>query len=163
MSNIEPLGNDRISGFLGRRKLGWLRTPGGAFIVDFRTDFGQARVYLGAEGDGDIFVVRVTTGDAFGAECWPALMSLVNRWNADWRFAKAYLAFVDDDRAMLVAEHQTPIGTGIHDELLDVIAGVAIDAGIQFHRHVAEELVEEDEDVDVPPPDEFEGWLDRSA
>ena len=164
MSNIDGFSQARIGASLVRQELRWLRAPEGAFVVDFATEVGPMRVLLSAEGtDGSILVVRVTSARSFGPDYWPALLALVNIWNQDYRFAKAYTTFVDDDRAVVVAEFQVALGSGVHDELLDQITAVAIDAGVGFHRFVTEKLIEPGVSQEALSAEELESWLHRSA
>src|ERR1700724_1783507 len=116
---IEPLGTELIERYLDSQGLRFFRgRDGNEFLVLFSTEHGQLQVNIRVTGSRrSVLVVRVSPAEHYPAADRPRLMELVNAWNRDTHWPKAFLRETSDpDRVGVVGENSYPLAHGIHFE-----------------------------------------------
>ncbi len=119
--HVEKFNADLIERYLELRRLRFNRADNGReFVVAMRGERCKMRVRLRISGSKrNILTLRVTPADHYQATQRQRLMELVNKWNHDTRWPKAYVRETSSpDRVGVVAENCYPMMDGIHFEAL---------------------------------------------
>ena len=153
---VQPFDREMIKDHLERHELKYLIDSDGDFRVDFSTDHGfSISALLLADGTNeDVFVMNVVSSVAVPKTIWSKLIFFCNRWNAETRYPKAYVAIPQDLEALFAAVHleaQFPLSAGVTQPLMDEFINTIMATGIQFwERVMAEGVLNEALDDEIP-------------
>jgi hypothetical protein len=155
--DIEPLSRELIERYLDSRELRYYQGRGGRdFLVLFSTDQGRLHVNLGISGR-DVLVVSATPANYYVAAERARLTQLVNDWNRDTHWPKAFVREVSQpNRIGVVGETAYPLANGIHDEALGNFIDRTIECAIQLFDKIAESM-------SLPSVQTMEQWLSSSG
>jgi Putative bacterial sensory transduction regulator len=154
---VQPFMRPMIQDHLDRNNLKYNVDDDGDFRIDFSTEHGFViTALLLADGTNqDVFVTNIVSNVAVPKTIWPKVIFFCNRWNAETRYPKAYLAIPEDVSALFAGVHlegQFPLAAGIPQALLDEFITTMLGTGIAFWERVVNEnvLQEMSEDEDEP-------------
>ena len=161
MGFIESFGPGMIEAFLDEDGLHYLRDREGDFVVQFAYDEeidGHPRFLLAVSGDDqEQLCLRGDTLGRIPRSDWDRLLRLCNEWNAQYKMPKVYFE-VDDlntsTTGRVVCEQWLDFEPGIHQELVDHLAGTFFSACFGFWRWLKRQnelnALGEDSGEDVP-------------
>jgi hypothetical protein len=155
-ATVQPFARHMIKDHLDRNNLKYLVDQDGDFRVDFSTEHGfTITAILLADGTNhDVFVTNMVSNIGVPKTLWPKVIFFCNRWNAETRYPKAYLAVPADVEELFAAVHlegQFPLTAGLSQGLMDEFINTMLATGIAFwERVVSEKVLEEMPDDDVP-------------
>jgi len=169
MGFVESFGHAMIEAFLEEDGLEYLRDRDGDFIVQFGYDEeieGHPRFLLAASGDDqEQFCLRGDTLRRIPRSDWDRMLRLCNEWNTHYKMPKAYFE-VDDPNAdatgRVVCEQWLDLGVGVHQELVNHLAGTFFSSCFGFWRWLDRQdainaLTDDpadDRNIPSEPPDE---------
>jgi hypothetical protein len=124
VGDLTAVTTDRMKAVLDHLEIRYLENED----TDLVARWERHTVLFTLEGPSDeILVIRTRADKTVPAADAARAQAVVNEWNHTRRFMKAYVGDpVDGDRLPIYAEMQTPMGAGIHDELLREL----IDCGV---------------------------------
>ena len=157
--DIEPLSPELIERYLDSRGLRYYRGPGGKdFLVLFSTNHGRLQVNLRISGrHADVLVVTATPAAYYVAAERARLTELVNEWNRDTHWPKAFVReAAQSSRFAVVGESAYPLADGIHVEALGNFIDSTIECTIQLYDRIAE-------GISLPSVQTLEHWLSSSG
>jgi hypothetical protein len=157
--NIEPLSTALIERYLESRQLRYYQGSGGKdTLLLFTSDHGRMHVNLQIGGKrADVLVVVVTPAAYYHASDRPRLTELVNEWNRDTHWPKAFVReTMQPNRITVVGENAYPLPAGIHQEALGNFIECTIEYATDLFNKVAEA-------VSLPSAQSLEEWLDRTG
>lgn len=146
MPTVQKLSPEMVEAFLA--SIGWryLRDKDSNFEVQFsyQEDIECAlRFSLLLQGrNRDIYYLRMRSDKYVKRSDWPRYMYLVNRWNSERRWPKAYLEIQDpatSQRGEIILEQQMDLEQGIHQELLDDYTNTIFFGCYEFWKWITEE------------------------
>jgi Putative bacterial sensory transduction regulator len=156
---IEPLSPQLIERYLKGRDLRFYRShDGDDFLVLFTTKHGKLHANLRLCGSGkEVLVISVSPAAYFPAEERVRLMEVVNNWNRDTWWPKAFLQETSrPDQVGVFGEYSVYLPKGIHfDGLVELIGCTTACAGDLFDKIAAA--------MRLPSTQTLEGWLDRTG
>ena len=156
---IELLSSQLIERYLRWRDLTFYRGHGDDdFLVLFTTDLGKLHVNLRLGGTRQqALVISVSPAGNFPAQERVRLMEVVNEWNRDTWWPKAFVRETSHaDQVGVVGEHTVWLPKGIHFEaLVELIDGATACAADLFEKVAAA--------MSLPSTQTLERWLDRTA
>lgn len=139
---VRPVTWARLGESLDRIGLPWRLSDGHLVTVDewHATRFAleatdpedpdQADAEITPDTAGEVLVVRVQAKDGVPADWEPRALTATNEWNRTRRYLRAYLGPQrSDGQLSVLADLYLPIGTGLHDPLLDELLDSAAVAG----------------------------------
>ena len=156
---IESLSPELIERCLDAR--GWRFYRGGDgkdFLVLFGAEHGTLQVNVRISGSrGDVLVVSVSPGVNYPAAERARLMELVNDWNRDTHWPKAFVRETSTpDKVGVVGENSYPVRDGIHVEALTDFIGRTVSCGADLFDKI-------NDAISLPSAQTLEHWLDRTA
>ena len=141
MGFIESFGQTMIEAFLEEDGLHYLRDRDGDFIVQFGYDeeiAGHPRFLIAASGeDQEQFCLRGDTMRRVSRPDWDRVLRLCNEWNAHYKMPKVYFEVDDPNTSTtgrVVCEQWLDLGVGVHQELVNHLAGTFFSACFGFWR-----------------------------
>ena len=131
---------------------------GKGLLVLFSTEHGKLQVNLRASGiRSDVLVISISSATYNLAEDRSRLMDLVNDWNRDTFWPKAFVRQTSQPgRIAVVGETAFPLTDGIHIDALGNFINSSIRAGAKLFDKVARATA-------VPSVRTLEEWLDRTG
>src|SRR4051794_33321692 len=114
---IEPLSTELLERYLDLRGLKFFRgRDGNEFLLLMNGDKSRMHLHLSLSGpDRDWLAVHVTPMENYAAGERARLMELVNEWNRDTHWPKAYVRETSDPSQIgVVGENTYPLQDGIH-------------------------------------------------
>jgi hypothetical protein len=156
---VEPLSTALIERYLQARELRYYQGRGGKdLLVLFTTDHGRLHVNLQICGKrGDVLVVAVSPAAYYHAADRSRLMELVNEWNRDTHWPKAFVReTARPNRITVVGENAYPLPGGIHSEALASF----VDCTVEYATDLFDKIAEA---ISLPSAQALEEWLDRTG
>jgi hypothetical protein len=157
--DVEPLSAELIERYLDSRGLRFYRSRDGkGLLVLFSTEHGKLQVNLRASGvRSDVLVISISTATYSRAADRSRLMDLVNDWNRDTYWPKAFVRETSQPgRIAVVGESAFPLGDGIGIDALGNFINSSIRSGAKLFDKVAQA-------TSVPSVRTLEEWLDRTG
>jgi hypothetical protein len=157
--HVEPFGTELIERYLDSRGWRFFRgRTGREFLVLLSTGQGELHVNVRASGSRrDVLVVRVSPAAHYSAGDRSRLMELVNEWNRDTHWPKAFVRETSDPaRVGVVGENSYPLGAGIHVEALGNFIEHTISCAAESFDKIADA-------VRVPSSQTLEAWLHHTG
>src|ERR1700761_5440796 len=118
--HIEPLSTELIERYLHLRDFRFFRDDDGDFLLLFSSERCQLHVQMAVSGrDRDVLTIRVSHADYYAASDRGRLSELVNEWNRDTHWPKAFVRETSNpSRVSVIGELAYPLTRGIHLEAL---------------------------------------------
>jgi hypothetical protein len=145
MNTVQKLSHAMIEEYLKATGYKYLRDSDGDFRVDFSYDEkldSKISYYLVIDGQNrHIYTVRVHSDKRIPRNDWARFLYLINEWNRDKRWPKAYLYIRDpasSPSGEIILEHQLPLENGIHQELLNEFTDSTLTAAYAFWGWIVE-------------------------
>jgi len=131
---LGPLSRDRITAALDGREL--------RYGVDEDGDVGgywdgHLFYFFVLGSSGEYLQVRGRWNRKVGVDQVPALLEIVNEWNADHLWPKGYVR-VEDDVVGVYAEHTVDYEHGLSDAQVDQHLACGLSTGLQLFEHLDE-------------------------
>jgi hypothetical protein len=159
MGFVESFGHPMIEAFLEEDGLHYLRDRDGDFIVQFGYDDeidGHPRFLLAVAGDDqEQLCLRGDTLRRVARSDWDRALRLCNEWNAQYKMPKVYFEVDDPNTSTtgrFVCEQWLDLEVGLHQELLNHLAGTFFSACFGFWRWLGRQDAL-DALIDVPDDD----------
>jgi hypothetical protein len=152
---IEEFNAQLIERYLELRRLQFNRASNGReFLVQVRTEHCKVRVRLRVSGSKrNILTIRVTPAEHYQATQRQRLMELVNGWNHDTRWPKAYVRETSSpDRVGVVAENCYPMMDGIHFEAFTRYVDYTIGGAVELFDTISR-------GIELPSARTLDLWL----
>jgi Putative bacterial sensory transduction regulator len=156
---IEPLSTELLERYLDLRDLKFFRgRDGNEFLLLMNGDKSRLHFYLSISGpDRNLLAVRVTPVDNYAAGERARLMELVNDWNRDTHWPKAYVRETSDPSQIgVVGENTYPLKDGIHFEALTRFIDYTLTAAFDLFDKINEALR-------LPSAQTLETWLREAS
>jgi Putative bacterial sensory transduction regulator len=156
---IESLSPQLIERYLDSRDLRFYRDHDGkGFLVLLSTKHGKLQVNLRTSGKrGDVLVISVSPAMHYPAAERSRLMKVVNDWNRDTHWPKAFVRKTSQpNRIGVVGETSFPLSKGIHFEAVAEFIGYTTRCAPDLFDKIAEA-------ISLPSTETLERWLDRTA
>jgi len=157
--HVEPLSTQLIERYLDSRGLRFYRSQDGkGLLVLFSTEHGKLQANLRVSGvRSDILVISISTATYSRAADRSRLTELVNDWNRDTHWPKAFVRDTSQrGRIAVVGESAFPLTDGIHLDGLGNFINCSIRGGSKLFDKVAQA-------TGVPSAQTLEEWLDRTG
>ena len=157
--DIEPLSLQLIERYLDARDLRFYRgRDGNDILVLFGTQNGSLQVNLRCGGKrGDVMVISVSPAANYPAGERAHLLEVVNEWNRDTHWPKAFVRETSQpDRIGVAGEYSVVLPKGVHyDGLAEILECTLACAGDLFDAVNAA--------ISLPSTQTLEQWLDRTV
>jgi hypothetical protein len=157
--DVEPLSAGLIERYLDSRGLRFYRSRDGkGLLVLFSTQHGKLQVNLRVGGmHSDVLAISISTATYNLAADRSRLMELVNDWNRDTHWPKAFVRDTSQPgRIAVVGESAYPLADGIHVDALGNFINSSIRGGAKLFDKVAQA-------ISVPSAQTLEDWLNRTG
>jgi Putative bacterial sensory transduction regulator len=157
--DVEPLSAELIERYLDSRGLRFYRSRDGkGLLMLFSTEDGKLQVNLRVSGKrSDVLVISISTGTYHRAADRSRLMDVVNDWNRDTYWPKAFVRETSQPgRIAVVGESAFPLADGIQFDALGNFINASIRTGAELFAKVARA-------TSVPSVRTLEEWLDRTG
>lgn len=156
---IEPLSTDLIERYLRSRGLRFFRSDDGEeFLMLSSYERGKLHVTLRLNGlRRDVLEISVSPAAYHPAGERPRLMELVNDWNRDTHWPKAFVReTVRPGRVSVVGENAYLLSDGIHLEALGNLVRSAVEHGADLFAKI-------EQAIRLPSAHALEQWMDRTG
>ena len=157
---IEPLSTKLIEGYLQSRQLRFFRSDDGEEFMMLLSSYERGKLHVNLRINGlrrDIFEISVTPAVYYLAADRPRLMELVNDWNRDTHWPKAFVReTAQPSRVSVVGEAAYLLTDGVHIEAL----GNFIRSTVEYGTDLFEKI---EKAVCLPSADALEQWMDRTC
>ena len=153
--HIEPLSTELVERYLQLRSFRFFRdNDGGDFLLLFSSERCQLHVQIAVTGrDRDVLAIRVSHVDYYAASDRGRLTELVNEWNRDTHWPKAFVRETSNPSHVGVnGESAYLLTQGIHLEALAALIDCAIGCSMDLFDKIAESL-------ELPSAQTLETWL----
>ncbi len=154
--SIEPFDAGMIERYLGLRELQFDRgSDGRDFIALIGSQQSKFRIWLRVSGPArNLLTIRISEAERYGAAQRNRLLELVNEWNRDTRWPKAYVRETSDPgRVAVVAENCYPLTEGIHFAAFTVFADATIAGAVRLFERISQS-------IELPSAHTLQLWLD---
>lgn len=156
---IEPLSTELIERCLQSRQLRFFRSDDGEeFLVLSNYERGKLHVTVRVDGlRRDLLEISISPAVYYPAGERPRLMELVNDWNRDTHWPKAFVReTARPSHVSVVGENAYLLSEGIHIEALGSLIKSAVEYGGDLFSKI-------DRTVCLPSADALEEWMDRTG
>jgi hypothetical protein len=157
--HIERVSPELIERYLDRHSLRFYRSRDGkGFLVLFSTEHSKLHVDLRINGEpGDVLVISVQPAAHHSAVERARLMELVNDWNRDTHWPKAYVRETSKpSRVGVVGESTLLLAEGIHFEALASFITITIRSAMKLFDRI-------NQTISLPSARTLEQWLNCTA
>ncbi|GAB4441339.1 MAG: hypothetical protein OHK0015_38500 [Chloroflexi bacterium OHK40] len=145
MPTVQKLSHAMVEEYLRTMGYKFLRDSEGDYRVDFSYDEQldcKISYYMLIDGQNrNIYTVRVYSDKRVPRNDWPRFLFLVNEWNKDKRWPKAYLYIRDPQTSPsgeVILEQQMDFEQGIHQELLNDFTNTTLAGAYAFWGWITE-------------------------
>lgn len=156
---IEPLTTELIERCLQSRRLRFFRSDDGEEFL-LLSNYERGRLHITVRIDGvrrDLLEISISPAGYYPAAERPRLMELVNDWNCDTHWPKAFLRdTVRPNHVSVVGENAYLLSDGIHLEALASLIKSAVEYGRDLFTKI-------EQAVNLPSADALEEWMDRTS
>jgi hypothetical protein len=157
---IEPLGAELIERYLQSRQLRFFRSGDGEEFLVVLSNYERGKLHVHLRINGlrrDILEISISPAGYYQASERPRLMELVNDWNRDNHWPKAFVRETPEpSRISVVGETAYLLADGIHLEAL----GHFIRSGVEYGADLFGKI---DQAISLPSADALEEWMDRTG
>jgi hypothetical protein len=156
---IEPLSTELIERYLQSRRLRFFRSDDGEeFLLLSSYERGKLHVNLRVNGlRRDLLEISISPSAYYPAGERPRLMELVNDWNRDTHWPKAFLReTAQPSHVSVVGENAYLLSDGIHLEAL----GNLVESAVEYGRDLFAKI---ERAICLPSADALEEWMDRTG
>ncbi len=155
---VEPLSTELIERYLQSRQLRFFRSDDGEeFLVLSNYERGKLHVSLRLNGlRRDLLEISISPAVYYPAGERPRLMELVNDWNRDTHWPKAFVReTARPSRVSVLGENAYLLTDGIHIEALGGLIKSAVEYGGDLFSKI-------EQAISLPSADALEQWMDRT-
>jgi Putative bacterial sensory transduction regulator len=156
---IEPLSTELIQRYLQSRQLRFFRSDDGEeFMVLSTYERGKLHVNLRINGlRRDVLEISISPAGYYQAAERPRLMELVNDWNRDAHWPKAFVReTAKPGHVSVVGENAYLLTDGIHIEALGNFIRASVEYGADLFEKIERALC-------LPSAHALEQWMDRTG
>lgn len=157
---IEPLSTELIERYLRSRQLRFFRSDDDAEFMMVLSHHQRGKLLVNLRINGlrpDILEISVSPAGYYPASDRPRLMELVNDWNRDTHWPKAFVReTAQPSHVSVVGESAYLLTDGIH---LDGL-GNFIKSTVEYGADLIEKI---EQAVSLPSADTLEEWMDRTG
>ncbi|TAM68879.1 YbjN domain-containing protein [Mycobacterium sp.] len=156
---IEPLSTDLIERYLQSRGLRFFRSDDGEeFLMLSSYERGKLHVTLRVNGlRRDVLEISISPAAYYAAGERPRLMELVNDWNRDTHWPKAFVReTARTGHVSVVGENAYLLSDGIHLEALGNLVRSAVEYGADLFAKI-------EQAIRLPSAHTLEQWMDRTG
>lgn len=157
---IEPLSTELIERYLRSRQLRFFRSDDGEEFMLVLSNYQRGKLLVNLRINGlrpDILEISVSPAGYYLASDRPRLMELVNDWNRDTHWPKAFVRETAQPSHVSVAgESAYLLSDGIH---LDGL-GNFIKSTVEYGADLIEKI---EQAISLPSADALEEWMDRTG
>ncbi|WAJ45676.1 YbjN domain-containing protein [Mycobacterium sp. Aquia_216] len=157
---IEPLSTELIERYLRSRHLRFFRGDDGEEFLMVLSNIERGKLHVNLRINGlrpDIFEISVSPAGYYQASERPRLMELVNDWNRDNHWPKAFVReTAQPSHVSLVGESAYLLTDGIHLAAL----GNFIKSTVEYGADLIEKI---ERAVCLPSAGALEQWMDRTG
>jgi hypothetical protein len=157
---IEPLSTELIERYLRSRHLRFFRSDDGEEFMMVLSNYERGKLHVNLRINGlrrDIFEISVSPAGYYHASDRPRLMELVNDWNRDTHWPKAFVReTAQPSHVNVVGESAYLLTDGIH---LDGLSNF-IKSTVEYGTDLIEKI---ERAVCLPSADALEEWMDRTG
>jgi hypothetical protein len=152
---IEPVSTELIERYLDARGLRFYRDGDGEhYLLLLSSEHCRLHVQIGLSGrDRSVLAIRVSPADHYAAGERGRLMELVNEWNRETRWPKAFVWETSTPgRVGVVGENSYPLTDGIHFDAFATFIDVTVRCATDLFDKIAQSL-------ELPSAETLETWL----
>ena len=157
---IEPLSTELIERYLRSRQLRFFRSDDGEEFMMVLSNYERGKLHVNLRINGlrpDILEISVSPAGYYQASERPRLMELVNEWNRDTHWPKAFVReTAAPSRVSVVGESAYLLTDGIHLAAL----GNFIKSTVEYGADLIEKI---EQAICLPSADALEEWMDRTG
>jgi hypothetical protein len=157
---IEPLSTELIERYLRSRELRFFRSDDGEEFMMVLSNYEQGKLHVNLRINGlrrDIVEISISPAAYYQARDRPRLMELLNDWNRDTHWPKAFVRETPHpSRISVVGEGAYLLSDGIHLAAL----GNFIRSTVE---HAADLFKKIEQAVCLPSAHALEEWMDRTG
>ncbi|SPM33347.1 hypothetical protein MRAB57_1151 [Mycobacterium rhizamassiliense] len=157
---IEPLSAELIERYLVSRELRFFRSDDGEDFLLVLSNYERGKLHVHLRINGlrrDILEISVSPAAYYPATERPRLMELVNEWNRDNHWPKAFVRETPQPSHVgVVGETAYLLADGIHVAAL----GNFIKSGVEYGADLFAKI---DQAISLPSADALEEWMDRTG
>lgn len=156
---IEPLSTELIERCLRSRQLRFFRSDNGEeFLMLSGYERGKLQVTVRINGlRPDILEISISPAAYYQAGERGRLMELVNDWNRDTHWPKAFVReTARESYVSVVGENAYLLPYGIHIEALGKLIKSTVEYGADLFAKI-------DQAISLPSADALEEWMDRTG
>ncbi|OBB66486.1 YbjN domain-containing protein [Mycobacterium sp. 852014-50255_SCH5639931] len=156
---IEPLSTELIDRYLRSRELRFFRSDDGEeFMMLPSYERGKLHVNLRINGlRRDVFEISISPAGHYPATERARLMELVNDWNRETHWPKAFVReTARPSHVSVVGENAYLLTDGIHLEALGNLVRSTVEYGADLFQKIERAIC-------LPSADTLEEWMDRTG
>lgn len=157
--NIEPLTPELIERYLDLHDLKFFRgRDRDEFLILMSGSDSRLHIHLGISGpDRNVLAIRVTPVENYAAAERARLMELVNEWNRDTYWPKAFVRETSNPAQVgVVGESSFPLADGIHFEALTRYIDHTLRASFELFDKIGRA-------IRLPSAQTLEAWLREAS
>jgi putative sensory transduction regulator len=155
---IEPLSTELIERCLQSRQLRFFRSSDGEEFMMLLSSYERGKLHVNLRINGlrrDVLEITISPAVYYLATERPRLMELVNEWNRDTHWPKAFVReTAQPSRLSVVAENAYLLTDGIHIEALGNFIRSTVEYGTDLFEKIERAIC-------LPSADALEQWMDR--
>jgi hypothetical protein len=157
---IEPLSTDLIERYLRSRHLRFFRSDDGEEFMLLLSNFERGKLHVNLRINGlrrDVLEVSITPAGYYEAAARPRLMELVNDWNRDTHWPKAFVReTAAPNHVTVVGESAYLLTDGIHLAALGNLITSTVEYGVDLFAKI-------EQAASLPSAEALEEWMDRTG
>ncbi|OBH45550.1 YbjN domain-containing protein [Mycobacterium mantenii] len=156
---IEPLSTDLIDRYLRSRQSRFFRSDDGEEFM-MLPGYERGRLHVNMRINGlrrDVFEISISPAGYYPAAERPRLMELVNDWNRETHWPKAFVRETPrPGHVSVVGENAYLLSDGIHVEALGNLIKSAVEYGGDLFAKI-------EQAIGLPSAHALEQWMDRTG
>jgi Putative bacterial sensory transduction regulator len=157
---IEPLSTELIERYLRSRQLRFFRSDDGEDFMMVLSNYERGKLHVNLRINGlrrDVLEISMTPAGYYQAAARPRLMELVNDWNRDTHWPKAFVReTAGPNHVSVVAENAYLLTDGIHLAALGNFVRSTVEYGADLFKKI-------EQAVSLPSANALEEWMDRTG
>ncbi|GLE52659.1 YbjN domain-containing protein [Mycobacterium montefiorense] len=157
---IEPLSTELIERYLCSRQLRFFRSDDGGEFMMVLSNYERGKLHVNLRINGlrpDILEISVSPARYYHASERPRLMELVNEWNRDNHWPKAFVReTAATNYVNVVGESAYLLTDGVHLAAL----GNFIRSTVEYGADLIDKI---EQAICLPSADALEEWMDRTG
>jgi hypothetical protein len=157
---IEPLSTELIERYLRSRHLRFFRSDDGEEFLMVLAKYEQGKLHVNVRINGlrrDILEISISPAGYYPTSERPRLMELVNDWNRDNHWPKAFVReTAAPTHVSVVGEGAYLLTEGVHLEGLGNFVKSTVEYGADLFEKIEQAIC-------LPSADTLEEWMDRTG